>query len=84
MNKKSVNLKFGDSVKFSYRHDSSVTLIGSVVNVLTNSIIVDVSDYSNKIPGLENRQLVKLGHFKKICKQYFLLAWILFTAHDAH
>lgn len=74
MNKKSVNVKIGDSVQFSYRHDSSVILIGSVVNVLTNTIIVDVSDYSNKIPGLENRQLVKLGQFKKICKQDLFLA----------
>ncbi|EOO12594.1 MULTISPECIES: hypothetical protein [Bacillus cereus group] len=74
MNKKSVNVKIGDSVQFRYRHDSSVTLIGSVVNVLTNTIIVDVSDSSNKIPGLENRQLVKLGQFKKNCKQDLFLA----------
>ncbi|MBK5424280.1 methyltransferase [Bacillus sp. TH22] len=74
MNKKSVNVKIGDSVQFRYRHDSSVILIGSVVNVLTNTIIVDVSDSSNKIPGLENRQLVKLGQFKKNCKQDLFLA----------
>ncbi|MBY7115247.1 methyltransferase [Bacillus sp. 17RED48] len=74
MNKKSVNVKIGDSVQFSYRHDSSVTLIGSVVNVLTNTIIVDVSDSLNKIPGLENRQLVKLSQCKKICKQDLFLA----------
>ncbi len=74
MNKKSVNVKIGDSVQFRYRHDSSVTLIGSVVNVLTNTIIEDVSDSSNKIPGLENRQLVKLGQFKKNCKQDLFLA----------
>lgn len=49
MNKKSVNVKIGDPVQFHYRHDSSVTLIGSVVNVLTNTIVVDVSDSSNKI-----------------------------------
>ncbi|EJR92905.1 hypothetical protein [Bacillus mycoides] len=74
MNKKSVNVKIGDYVQFRYRYDSSVTLIGLVVNVLTNTIIVDVSDSSNKIPGLENRQLVKLGQFKKICKQDWFLA----------
>lgn len=74
MNEKSVNVKIGDSVQFRYRHASSVTLIGSVVNVLTNTIVVDVSDFSNKIPGVENRQLVKLGQFKKICKQDLFLA----------
>ncbi|MES5957233.1 methyltransferase [Bacillus fungorum] len=75
MNKKSVNVKIGDSVQFRYRHDSSVTLIGSVVNTLTTEpISVDVSDSSNKIPGLENRQLVKLGQFKKNCKQDLFLA----------
>ncbi|MEK4503747.1 methyltransferase [Bacillus sp. FSL R12-0069] len=74
MNKKSVNLKIGDSVQFRYRHDSSVILIGSVVNVLTNTIVVDVSDSPNKIPGLEDRQLVKLGQFKRIRKQHLFLA----------
>ncbi|HDR7494151.1 TPA: methyltransferase [Bacillus cereus] len=73
MNKKSVNVKIGDSVQFRYRHDSSVTLIGSVVNVLTNTIVVDVPNSQNKIPGLEDRQLVKLGQFKKIRKQHLLL-----------
>lgn len=65
MNKKSVHIKIGDSVQFRYRHDFSVILMGSVVNVLTNTIVVDVSDSSKEIPGLENRQLVKLEQFKK-------------------
>lgn len=74
MNKKSVNVKIGDSVQFRYRHDNSEILTGSVVNVLANTIVVDVSDSPNKIPGLEERQLVKLGQFKKIRKQHLLLA----------
>ncbi|MBY0595126.1 methyltransferase [Bacillus bingmayongensis] len=74
MNKKSINVKIGDSVQFRYRHDTSVILIGSVVNVLTNTIVVDVSDCPNKITGLEDRQLVKFGQFKKIRKQNMLLA----------
>ncbi|MGM2628368.1 methyltransferase [Bacillus cereus group sp. Bce038] len=74
MNKKSVNVKIGDSVQFRYRHDNSVILTGSVVNVLANTIVVDVSDAPNKIPGLEDRQLVKFGQFKKIRKQNMLLA----------
>ncbi|MDR4329274.1 methyltransferase [Bacillus pseudomycoides] len=74
MNKKSVNVKIGDSVQFRYRHDSSEILTGSVVNILANTIVVDVSDSPNKIPGLEDRQLVKFGQFKKIRKQNMLLA----------
>ncbi|MEH7052590.1 methyltransferase [Bacillus pseudomycoides] len=74
MNKKSVNVKIGDSVQFRYRHDTSVILIGSVVNVLTNTIVVDVSDSQKRITGLEDRQLVKFGQFKKTRKQNMLLA----------
>ncbi|PRT08881.1 hypothetical protein C6352_21185 [Bacillus thuringiensis] len=52
MNKKSVNVKIGDSVQFRYRHDNSEILTGSVVNVLANTIVVDVSDSPNKTPCL--------------------------------
>lgn len=74
MNKKSVNVKIGDFVQFRYRHNNSEILTGSVVNVLVNTIVVDVSDSPNKTPGLEDRQLVKFGQFKKIQKQNMLLA----------
>ncbi|PJN59426.1 methyltransferase [Bacillus mycoides] len=74
MNKRFVNIKIGDSVQFRYRHDTSIILIGSVVNVLTHTIVVDVSDSQNKITGLKDRQLVKFGQFKKIQKQNMLLA----------
>lgn len=66
MKTQSKNIEIGDTVQFRYRHDSSMMLVGTVVNVLTNTIVVDVSDISHQIPGLENRQLVKRGCYKKI------------------
>ncbi|WIY62899.1 methyltransferase [Bacillus arachidis] len=74
MKKQSINIGIGDVVQFRYRHDSSIILVGTVANVLTNTIVVDVSDMSHQIPGFETRQLVKRGCYKKIQSKKELIA----------
>ncbi|RAN87327.1 DUF2187 domain-containing protein [Bacillus sp. SRB_28] len=68
--KKSPTITKGDFVRFTYRDDSKLKFTGYVVNVLNNTIIVDISGDIN-IRGceeIESRQVVKHGYYKKIYK----------------
>lgn len=53
----------GDYVQFLYRKDSSLKLSGYVVNILTNTIIVDISQMVQlqKYQDLDVYQVVKHG-----------------------
>lgn len=62
-------IKQGDYVQFSYRKDSSLKLTGCVVNILANTIVVDISEMilSEKYKDIDTRQVVKHGRYKKVC-----------------
>ncbi|HDR4561262.1 MULTISPECIES: DUF2187 family protein [Bacillus] len=57
----------GDLVRFTYRDNSKVKLQGYVVSVLTNTIVVDISEDILKrgCEEIEPRQVVKHGHYKQ-------------------
>lgn len=61
--KNTTTVKIGDCVQFPYRKNPSLQLTGYVVNVLTNTIVIDISE----IMGVEEseiddvRQVVKHG-----------------------
>lgn len=57
----------GDLVRFTYRDNSKLKLQGYVVSVLTNTIVVDISeDILNKgYEEIESRQVVNHGHYNK-------------------
>ncbi|AJG91332.1 DUF2187 family protein (plasmid) [Bacillus tropicus] len=57
----------GDLVRFTYRDNTKLKLQGYVVSVLTNTIVVDISeDILNKgYEEIESRQVVKHGHYNK-------------------
>ncbi|MBE7106600.1 DUF2187 domain-containing protein [Bacillus cereus] len=61
------DIKKGDLVRFTYRGDSKLKFQGYVVSVLTNTIVVDISeDILNRgCEEIEFRQVVKHGHYKK-------------------
>ncbi|MBT2578070.1 DUF2187 family protein [Bacillus sp. ISL-8] len=61
-------IKQGDYVQFSYRKDSSLKLTGCVVNILANTIVVDISEMilSGKYKDIDTRQVVKHGQYKKV------------------
>jgi uncharacterized protein YkvS len=56
-------IKQGDYVQFPHRKDSSLKLTGYVVNILTNTIVVDISEMilSGKYKDIDTRQVVKHG-----------------------
>lgn len=62
------SIKIGDYVQFPYRKDPSLKLTGYVVNVLTNSIIVDVSEMIQieRYKEIDIRHVVKHGRYKKV------------------
>ncbi|CAM4186221.1 methyltransferase [Bacillus manliponensis] len=57
--------QIGDSVQFPYRHNPSMKLVGSVVSILTNTIVVDTSDTLDQ-SHIEARQLVKINQCKRL------------------
>lgn len=63
-----ITVKRGQYVQFPYRKNPSVQLVGYVVNVLKNTIVVDISE----IPGIEEseiddvRQVVKHGGYNNV------------------
>ncbi|CUB59567.1 hypothetical protein BN2127_JRS10_05082 [Bacillus subtilis] len=61
-------IKQGDYVQFSHREDSSLKITGYVVNILTNTIVVDISEtiLSEKYKDVDTRQVVKHGQYKKV------------------
>ncbi|EJR27765.1 DUF2187 domain-containing protein [Bacillus cereus] len=67
---KIITVKTGDYVQFPYHDNPSLKLTGYVVNVLTNTIVVDVSEIlqiqENEL--IEIRQVVKHGCYERISK----------------
>ncbi|MDA2043878.1 DUF2187 domain-containing protein [Bacillus cereus group sp. Bc191] len=65
--KNRTTLKIGDCVQFPYRKNPSLNLTGYVVNILTNTIVVDVSDMlgTETDEVVDVRQVVKHGCYKK-------------------
>ncbi|AOM14539.1 DUF2187 family protein [Bacillus thuringiensis] len=61
-------IKQGDYVQFPHRKDSSLKLTGYVVNILTNTIVVDISEMilNRKYKDIDTRQVVKHGQYKKV------------------
>ncbi|EJR28477.1 MULTISPECIES: DUF2187 family protein [Bacillus cereus group] len=53
-------VKLGDYVQFSYRKNPNLQLTGFVVNVLQNTIVVDITEVDDV------RQVVKHGYYNKI------------------
>ncbi len=61
-------IKQGDYVQFPHRKDSSLKLTGYVVTILTNTIIVDISEMilPREYKDIDTRQVVKHGKYKKV------------------
>ena len=59
---KSTTLK-GDFVQFSYRHDHATKLVGSIINILTNTIVVDIGN-NEDLSHIEPRQVVRINNCK--------------------
>ncbi|WP_440603382.1 DUF2187 family protein [Bacillus sp. GB_SG_008] len=61
-------VNIGDYVQFSYRDNPSLKLTGYVVNVLINTVVVDVSEMlkNEEHQDIEARQVVKHDQYKKI------------------
>ncbi|MGY1423595.1 DUF2187 family protein [Bacillus cereus] len=58
-------VKLGDYVQFSYRKNLNLQLTGFVVNVLQNTIVVDVTEMMD-IEVDDVRQVVKHGYYNKV------------------
>ncbi|WP_242243728.1 DUF2187 family protein [Bacillus cereus group sp. BfR-BA-01309] len=58
-------VKLGDYVQFSYRKNPNLQLTGFVVNVLQNTIVVDITEIMD-IEVDDVRQVVKHGHYNKV------------------
>ncbi|EOW9527141.1 methyltransferase [Bacillus cytotoxicus] len=59
------NLKKGDFVQFPYRHNHATKLVGSIIHILTKTIVVDIGNIEN-LPHVEPRQLVRINNCKKV------------------
>ncbi|SFI12278.1 MULTISPECIES: DUF2187 family protein [unclassified Bacillus (in: firmicutes)] len=61
-------IKIGDYVQFPHRKNPSLKLTGYVVNILTNTIIVDISEMfqTKKYKEMDTRHVVKHGSYKKV------------------
>ncbi|MCU4769452.1 DUF2187 domain-containing protein [Bacillus toyonensis] len=57
------NVTIGSYVQFPYRNNSSLQLTGYVVNILQNTIVVDIAE-THAID--ETRQVVKHGYYHKM------------------
>ncbi|MFJ8219775.1 DUF2187 family protein [Bacillus cereus] len=55
----------GDYVQFSYRKNPNLQLTGFVVNVLQNTIVVDITEIMD-IEVDDVRQVVKHGYYNKV------------------
>jgi uncharacterized protein YkvS len=55
----------GDYVQFSYRKNPNLQLTGFVVNVLQNTIVVDITEIID-IEVDDVRQVVKHGYYNKV------------------
>lgn len=61
-------VKIGDCVQFFYRKNPSLQLTGYVVRVLTNTIVVEVSDMMEE-ELIDARQVVKHGRYRKVSRK---------------
>ncbi|MED4714242.1 MULTISPECIES: DUF2187 family protein [Bacillus] len=61
-------IKIGDFVQFPHRKNPSIKLTGYVVNILTNTIIVDISEMlkTKKYKEIDTRHVVKHGRYKNV------------------
>ncbi|MGG5737288.1 DUF2187 domain-containing protein [Bacillus cereus group sp. IBL03679] len=68
---KIITVKRGEYVQFPYRDNPSLKLTGYVVNILTNTIIVEVSEMlqTQENELIDIRQVVKHGCYKKVGKK---------------
>ncbi|WP_237981856.1 DUF2187 family protein [Bacillus thuringiensis] len=58
------NVTIGSYVQFPYRNNSTLKLTGCVVNILQNTIVVDIAEFA-EIHAIEvTRQVVKHGYYK--------------------
>ncbi|MGR9594785.1 DUF2187 family protein [Bacillus thuringiensis] len=58
-------IKRGDYVQFSYRKNPNLQLTGFVVNVLQNTIVVEITEIMD-IDVDDVRQVVKHGYYNKV------------------
>ncbi|PEP82113.1 DUF2187 domain-containing protein [Bacillus pseudomycoides] len=58
--------KIGDHVEFPHRKNPSLKLTGYVANILTHTLIVEITDplAFRSIPGLEARQVIRIEKCK--------------------
>ncbi|MFE6138583.1 DUF2187 domain-containing protein [Bacillus sp. NPDC057893] len=60
------NVTIGSFVQFPYRNNSSLQLTGYVVNILQNTIVVDIAEIAETHAIDETRQVVKHGCYHKM------------------
>ncbi|EJR62614.1 hypothetical protein IIO_02545 [Bacillus cereus VD115] len=60
------NVTIGSFVQFPYRNNSSLQLTGYVVNILQNTIVVDIAGIAEIHAIDETRQVVKHGYYHKM------------------
>ncbi|OUC03342.1 DUF2187 domain-containing protein [Bacillus thuringiensis serovar medellin] len=60
------NVTIGSFVQFPYRNNSSLQLTGYVVNILENTIVVDIAEIAETHAIDETRQVVKHGCYHKM------------------
>ncbi|MCZ6943985.1 DUF2187 domain-containing protein [Bacillus mycoides] len=60
------NVTIGSFVQFPYRNNSSLQLTGYVVNILQNTIVVDIAEIAETHAIDETRQVVKNGCYHKM------------------
>lgn len=60
--------RIGDHVEFPHRKNPSIKLTGYVANILTHTLIVEITDplAFRLIPGLEARQVVRIEKCKVV------------------
>ncbi|PFJ28599.1 DUF2187 domain-containing protein [Bacillus anthracis] len=61
------DVTLGDYVQFSYRKNTNLQLMGFIVNILQNTIVVDIAERMNiEVDEVDDvRQVVKHGYYNK-------------------
>ncbi|TCW58260.1 hypothetical protein EC917_102446 [Bacillus thuringiensis] len=60
------NVTIGSFVQFPYRSNSSLQLTGYVVNILQNTIVVNIAEIAETPAIDETKQVVKHGCYHKM------------------
>lgn len=60
------NIKIGEYVQFLYRDNPSIQLTGYVINILKNTIIVDIKEIAERYGIEETRQVIKHGKYTRV------------------